>query len=115
VAVLCTLYFLFTLFTGLVFPFVKKEMFEASPAMVKAKIGPVPVISIAGGFSGIAMVLALGMYLLHPELSGPVSPLSIGLIVGWAIFFALIYYIARWYWQRKGLDISLSYKEIPPG
>jgi APA family basic amino acid/polyamine antiporter len=115
VAVLCTLYFLFTLFTGVVFPFVKKEMFEASPAIVKAKIGPVPVISLAGGFSGIAMVLALGMYLIHPELSGPVSPLSIGLIVGWGVFFALIYYIARAYWQRKGLDIGLSYREIPPG
>jgi len=115
VAVGCAIYFLFTLFAGVLFPILKKDLFEASPAIVKAKIGPIPIVSITGAFSGIAMLWALSTYFMHPELSGPVSPASVSFIIVVIILFALDYYIARWYRRKKeGIDISLNYTEIPP-
>ena len=101
-------------FSGLVFP-TRKELFQQAPPLVRAKIGPIPVISILGliGFLGIAGIDLFGQ--IVPAVEGGVPPLAAAWTAG--VFFAgaVFYYVAKAYRRRvDGLDLSLAFKQIPP-
>ncbi len=103
------------LIAGALFPFRRKEIFEASHRYVKAKIGPVPVITIVGFvgaiFTAITMVVAVlpaytGRGIFEWNLFWPVPAMLI---------FATVLYWGSYYYQRgKGLPVELVGKQIPP-
>lgn len=98
------------------FPFLKKDLFEKAPSYVRAKVGPVPLVTIAGLIAEGILLYAIYMTLLVPAIGGYLDVTNLSLIVGTWIAGALIYYVARWYRLKKELiDISLAFKEIPPG
>jgi len=109
------IYFLFTMFAAILFPFAKKDLFESSPPIVKGRIGPIPVISLLGAITAGGMIWALSTYLIHPELSGPVNAVSLGTWAAITIFFAGSYFVARWYRKtRQEIDIDFNYRQVPP-
>jgi len=107
--------FILTSIAAIVFPYLRKDIYEASPA--KKELFGVPVMSIAGVIATIYMLVMIGMYLAHPglrELS--ISPAVAILIVVIFIVSALIFYVARAYHKKKeGIDIMWAFKELPPG
>ena len=97
---------------GMVFPYTKKELFESSPQIVKRRIAGIPTITIAGALATIAAI-----YLTitgGPNFLGAISSSSIGIMVGVFLVPIILYYISRAYRRTKGIDIELSFKEIPP-
>jgi APA family basic amino acid/polyamine antiporter len=100
----------------LVFPFVKKELFNQAPGFVKAKVGGFPVISLAG------LATAIGFaYMGYIGYSNPAAtPASSYPTLEWSLLVAVIvigfvvYYASKFYYKSRGVDISLAYKEIPP-
>jgi len=94
---------------GIFFPFRKKELFEASPRMVRARIGGVPVISIIAvlGSAGMAGVVLGG-------LSAPGSMVGNGFILATTISGVVIYYVARAYRLKQGINLDLAFRELPP-
>ena len=99
---------------AIVFPFRRKEIFEASPSIVRTRVGGVPLISIIGvisaGFSIYGSYFALTTTIL-----GPLNVASYSTIAGLFILGAIIYYFAKTYRSRReGIDLGLLIKEIPP-
>jgi APA family basic amino acid/polyamine antiporter len=96
---------------GLVFPFRRKEIYGKSPSKKILGIPLIVLLSAIGlGFVG----LFLYFYITFPAI-GLWAPLSVDLFVGvWIVGFAL-YGIAYLIRKRQGIDLTMLFKEIPPG
>jgi APA family basic amino acid/polyamine antiporter len=105
--------FAVTTLAGIFFPFTKRSMFEQSPAIVKRKIGPLPVISLFGVLSLLTLGFMLYYLLANPTVSGISAP-GLALIVFTYSFGIALFYGIRAYRKSRGVDLSLSYKELPP-
>jgi uncharacterized membrane protein (DUF485 family) len=107
--------FSITTFAAMILPFRKKNIFEASPGFVKARIGGIPVLSI---FSGIAFVFMLYMsyaVLVNPAIGGFVTPISMAFVVITFVGAGVYYFIIRKYrMDKQGIDIRMVAGEIPP-
>jgi len=96
------------------FPKLRKDLYERADIVKKYKLGPYPLVSVLGlfvvAFFGITFAVVAG----RPEFGGPpnmVVWLGIVALFGSAL---VIYYLSKMYWQRKGIDLALLFKEIPP-
>jgi amino acid transporter len=100
--------------TGMLFPYVRKSMYEKSP-IVSYKVAGIPLVSIGGAVSFVFFAFLAYFSAVNPAVSGPTSPPA--LIVG-ALSFVIagsVYYLARVYHKKKdGIDISQAFLEIPP-
>jgi len=99
---------------AIVFPFRRKELFEASPSMVKTRLARVPVISIIGVIALISSLYG-SYYALTNSVMGPLDVASYSMVAGVFILGFALYYIAKTYRSRKeGFDLGMLMKAIPP-
>jgi amino acid transporter len=103
-----------TSIAAIVFPFWRKDLFDASPGIVRKKIGGLPVITICGLVNGAFFVLLFATGLMSPMFSGPIGPSAYAWLVGTLLLGAVAYYAIRAYRNRQGINIDLLWKEIPP-
>jgi len=103
--------FILVALTGIVFPFRRRYIYEASPA--KKSIAGIPIISICGVI-GIAFSLLVSYYFLVNPLLFANSPEAITFTTCVAISGFIIFAIAYYIRKRQKIDLSLVYKEIPP-
>ena len=107
--------YLLVMLTCTLFPFLKKDLFESFPASAKRKVGGFPIMSIAGIFGTIALLIVF--YFLY---NSPVVGISSGSLLGTGIVILVyvlsfvLYYGAKAYRKRQGLDLAFVFKEIPP-
>ena len=100
---------------GALFPFRRPEIFAASHRYVKAKIGPIPVITIVGIvgaiFTAITAVSAVIPAYTHQAQFDWVafSPIIIMLV-----FATIVYWGSYVYQKGHGLPVELVGKQIPP-
>jgi len=101
---------------GALFPFLKKDLFNKAPRIVRARVGPVPVLTIVGGASWIAawFVSYAASTAQYVEPTGAYSYLDllflpIIFVVGLVVYF-LSYGIQRY----RGVPVDLISKELPP-
>jgi len=110
-----------TAIAAIVFPYTKRSLYESAigtlPKWMQSKPAGIPVLVIGGIIQLVSMVIWIGaefspiityMYL------GPLIASAVGVTLGIFIISILLYYAARAYRLRQGLDISLVFKEIPP-
>jgi len=99
---------------GIIAPYKAKRFFEAAPSIVRARVGPVPLLTISGIiFLAFNLVIA-AVAALYPSVN-PLSAAQAWFIVGSAILGLAFFYAVKYYRLKKdGLDIGLIYKEIPP-
>jgi hypothetical protein len=102
------------LLAGMILPWRSKQIFEAAPSFTRAKVGGVPWITICGAVSGFGIVVYTIVLLLNPQLGFPVTPASGAFMVGYMVLGIALYYVAKVYRKRQGLDISAAFKQIPP-
>lgn len=109
-----------TSIAALVMPYRARAIFETSP--VKWRVLGIPLISILAVLSLIMCVVMEWIYLSDPfaGLQSTTAPFfsSIPYGMAWlnvAIFLSglLLYFIAKAVQSRRGMDVDLSYKEIP--
>ena len=101
--------------TAIVFPFAKKKLYETMP--MKASIGGIPVLTIAGILSVIFFGAMASVYIWGPEYAaagGAWTNFTTYTLAFFYIAAIVIYFAAYYYWKQKGLDLSLAFKEIPP-
>jgi amino acid transporter len=101
--------------TAILFPFRKKQIYEASPA-AKYKIGGFPVLTIAG-----ILALIVNLFIAYIFINGPAlgflsfyTSTSLEFVVGIFVGCFLIYWIAFGIRRSQKIDLSLSFAEIPP-
>jgi len=99
--------------SGLIFPYVKKDIYEKTPAIVRAKIGPVPWLSILAVITLLISVY-IGYASMLPAMVGTVDPSILAFTFGIFALGAVIYYISAIYHKKAGIPLDLVFKEIPP-
>jgi amino acid transporter len=99
---------------ALLFPYLRKDIFEKSPSLVQSKLFGIPVISILGVLG--AGVSALTVYATF--LTGTTPTMNTKNLLYTALFFILlpivIYFIATTVQKRKGVSMDKRFKTIPP-
>jgi amino acid transporter len=99
---------------AIVFPFRRKELYDASPSIVKGRIAGVPVISILGAIA-LIFTLYASYYALTAPVMGPLNTASYSMVVGTFVAGLVIYYVAKMYrLKTEDIDLGLLIKEIPP-
>lgn len=100
--------------SGIIFPFVKKvrRIWDASPYK-KWKLGPIPIVTIAGIIYVVFLLMIVYFYraLFPLEFLHPIwDPIYVLTFVFGGLWFAF------WRYKRKkeGIDVLLAFKEIPP-
>lgn len=97
------------------FPYLKPDLFEVAPNLVKRKIGKVPVITIIGGITLAYLLWMIIASFLFPAVGGRIGAGTLGTLFGMLASGVIVFYIARWYRLRKeGIDIFWTYQSIPP-
>jgi basic amino acid/polyamine antiporter, APA family len=101
--------------TAIVFPFRRKEIYEASPAG-KYKIGSLPLLSLMGFLSLIVNLFIAWIFIFGPPLGflSISSTSSIAFVVGIFVACFLIYVIAWGVRKQQRIDLALSFQQIPP-
>jgi amino acid transporter len=100
-----------------VFPFIRKESFEALPTFVKGRIGPVPTMSIMGVLGAFSIIVMDLFVALNPAYAGIPSNLSsISLLLLGVIFVigVIYFFTAKAIHKSRGRDLLLVYKKLPP-
>jgi amino acid transporter len=98
--------------SGMIFPWKRRDIFEASPKVVKMKVGGVPVITILGLIT-LAISIWIGYASVSPAMVGTISPTTMGFTIGLFILGIILYYISALY-HRRGIPLELSFKQLPP-
>lgn len=99
---------------GLIFPYVRKEMFEQMP--LKARVAGIPVLSIISLMALVLLGWTLSSYFTNSDYiaSYGVTQSSIFVcVLLWAIGLAL-YFTSRAYNKRRGIDLGKAFAQIPP-
>jgi len=105
--------FLLTALSGVLFPYKAPSIFKASPA---AKYGKLIVFTGAVGF--VFTLCIVISFLAVPNLGlsffipGGWKPAL--LVIGIILFSLGCYLLSKEYYSKRGVDISLAFKEIPP-
>lgn len=101
--------------TAIVFPFRKKQIYDASPA-AKYKIGGFPILSLAG-----ILALIVNLYIAWIFVGGPpigflsvYTASSFEFVIGIFLACFIVYWIAYAVRRSQRIDLSLSFAEIPP-
>jgi APA family basic amino acid/polyamine antiporter len=107
--------FLGTGISAVILPFVKKDLYDASP-LGKFKIGKLPLISVFG-----LVFCAFLCFLLYEWMIDPNGLYGISVRNGTSVAFMLVLYLLaaaiyagmRAYRRRSGIDVNKIYGEIP--
>jgi amino acid transporter len=99
---------------AILLPFRKRDVFEASP--VNYRIGRMPLISIVGFLSLIPQLIFLYILSFDPGwVWGGALSWQAGVLTATTIVIgAIIYFTMKFYRKKKGVDVTLAFKEIPP-
>jgi amino acid transporter len=109
-----------TSIAAMVMPYRSRDLFAASP--INWRVGGLPVITLVGGLSLIACLFMEWVFLSDPYagLQTTVTPFfdQIPYGMAWfnvAVFLSglLFYFIAKRVQSDRGVNVDLSYKEIP--
>jgi APA family basic amino acid/polyamine antiporter len=95
-------------------PFRRPELFAASPAVIRGRIFGIPWISIVASLSALAFTGLLVDVAVREQYSGGYSASSIITLVVVATCGGVLYAISRWNMARRGIDLRLAMRELPP-
>jgi amino acid transporter len=98
-----------------VFPFRKqtKAIYEAAPRLATIKVAGYPLMSLAGILGALFLGWVSYMYATN-SIYAANSPTSLAVVGGIYVFGLLVYFIAKAYRARQGIDVTLAFQEIPP-
>ncbi|SNX54668.1 amino acid permease [Thermoanaerobacterium sp. RBIITD] len=98
--------------SAIMFPYVQKDLYKSSPANVN--LFGIPVLVITGVLSLLVMGLLTYLLVMYPALGISSPKLIIEFVAAVILIGLAIYYSSYIIQKRKGIDINLAYKELPP-
>ncbi len=105
---------LITAVGGIVLPYRQKEMVANSP--YARRVAGIPILSLVAALALVCFGLAIAVILWDPGSGASLSanPGKLWLALGiYAIAF-VIYFVSRAVRSSQGIDLSLTYRELPP-
>lgn len=102
-------------FAAILLPYRRPELFNQAPEAVRRRIAGIPVITLLGAGNLVLFTLILVASFKTPAFSGPTGGRAIAFVVGIYVVGAILYFVSREVQRRRrGVDLDLLYKEIPP-
>ena len=101
-------------FAAILLPYRRPDLFNQAPDAVRRRIGGIPVISLLGLGNLALFTLILVASFKTPAFSGPTGGRAIAFVVGIYVVGAILYFVSWAVQRRRGVDLDLLYKEIPP-
>jgi amino acid transporter len=98
---------------GIVYPYRRKALFEAGPPATQRRIAGVPVISILG-FLTLAVSLFTEWSVAQPFFKGDAEPNQYITVLGMLIIPLIVYVIAHFYHQSRGIPLKVQFSQVPP-
>lgn len=98
---------------AVVMPFIRPNLFDSAPAMVRARVAGIPALSIVGA----VMLLSWGFVLyvtFATTAFGKVAPQSMIEAFAVPIVGVVYYLIVRLVRARQGIQLKAAFQEIPP-
>jgi len=99
---------------AIVLPYRRRELFAAAPASARRTVAGVPVMVLLGIGNLVLYTLSLIGVFKFPAFSGPAGGSAILFVVAIYASGVVIYLVSTQLQKRRGVDLSLIYKEIPP-
>jgi len=99
-----------TAIAAAIFPYTKKDVYEASAA--KIEFLGIPLMTISGVIAAVTMGF-VGYRTAVDPINGANSPQSIGTIVGTFVVGAIWYFYFVSKNKKEGIDLDARFKEIP--
>lgn len=97
------------------FPYLKPDLFQNASAMVRRRLGPVPLITIVGVITLSYMTWMVVASFLYPAVGGGINSTKLAVLAGLVLSGLLVFYGARAYRLRKeGVDIAWTFQSVPP-
>jgi len=99
---------------GTVFPYIRKDMFEFMP--LKSRLAGIPVLTIISILGLMVALWTSTAFFTNPDFVsglGITAPTIATSIVVYGLGL-LIPIIAKAYWKKKGIDLNVAFKSIPP-
>ncbi|HEV2226420.1 MAG TPA: amino acid permease [Nitrososphaerales archaeon] len=100
--------------TAIVYPLRRRESYDSSP-ISRFRFGRLPAISVLG-----TLALLFNLFLTYEYVAGPNLFLTYPLVqsdefvIGLFLVCLVIYYASRALRKKQGIDLRLSYRELPP-
>ena len=94
--------FLIVGLAAVLFPYRRKDIFDASPDLVRRKVGGIPVIVILGVLT-IVSSLFIGYAVFLPQFSGPFILNNFLLLIAVLVSPVIIYAASYYYYKSKGI------------
>ena len=101
-------------FAAILLPYRRPDLFNQAPEAVRRRVAGIPVISLLGVGNLALFTLILVASFKTPAFSGPTGGRAIAFVVGIYVVGAILYFISWAVQKRRGVDLDLLYKEIPP-
>jgi APA family basic amino acid/polyamine antiporter len=99
---------------AILLPYRRPEIYNSAPDFVRRRIGGVPVLVLFGIGNLILFSLVLYSAFKLPAFSGPTGTDAVLFVIGIYLAGLVVYLGARLIQRRRGIDIDLAYREIPP-
>ena len=108
-----TIPLLVTAVAGILLPFRRRELVENSP--YRRRVAGVPLLSLVGGLALLGFSGAIAVLLWDPGSGASLSdnPGKLELAVVVYVVGLVIWFLARAIRRSQGIDIDLSYRELP--
>ncbi len=108
-----TIPLLVTAVAGILLPFRRRDLVENSP--YRRRVGGVPLLSLVGGLALLGFSGAIAVLLWDPGSGASLSanPGKLELAVAVYVVGLVIWFLARAVRRNQGIDIDLSYQELP--
>jgi amino acid transporter len=99
---------------AILLPYRQRAMVENSP--YGRKVGGIPLLSLVAGLALVGFVLAVSVLLWDPGSGASLSdnPGKVILALGVYVLAFAIYFVSREVRKRQGIDLTLTYRELPP-
>ena len=98
---------------GIVYPYRRKALFEAGPPATQRRIAGIPVISILG-FLTLAVSIFTEWAVAQPFFKGDAEPNQYITVLGMLVIPLIIYVIAHFYHQSRGIPLKVQFSQVPP-
>jgi basic amino acid/polyamine antiporter, APA family len=112
--VLFSIAFWIASFAAILLPYRRPEIFATAPDYVQRRVGGVPVITLLGLGNLILFSMVLYSAFKLPAFSGPTGTGAVLFVIGVYVAGVVWYLVARALNKRRGVDLNLLYREIPP-
>ena len=101
---------------GALFPFLRPKLFAQAPRIVRAKVGPVPIITIVGiaSWIGAWFVSYAASTIQYLEITGPYPYSYLVFLPAVFVIGIVAYFISYAIQRRRGVPVDLISKELPP-